>query len=303
MFVEILHTVPRLKTVLTVLPDYMVLIDLAIEKPVEQRGDFIGSYLPHRDPHLARQLDIDQRLLNTETDTTDLDEIGWIADAEQPHVQAVMLDRHDARRPQCVVEVDPSLGCTAHERVDVPRHEFVPADFQDQAYDDHPLPIGYGQTISQPYIVAVMTETLFLEPDMRVLEIGTGSGYQAAILAELVEEVYTVEIIEPLAEQSEERLARLGYDNVRVLRADGYFGWEEYAPFDAIIVTAAPPYVPPPLVEQLKTGGHMVLPVGVSYQELILITRTREGYETRKVFPVRFVPMTGEVQKKAPESP
>lgn len=179
----------------------------------------------------------------------------------------------------------------------VPRHEFVPAEFQDQAYNDHPLPIGYGQTISQPYIVAVMTEALFLESDMRVLEIGTGSGYQAAILAELVEEVYTVEIIEELAEQAEERLARLGYDNVRVLRADGYFGWEEYAPFDAIIVTAAPDHVPQPLILQMADDSHLVIPVGPvgAYQELWLYRK--EGGELQPALSlggVRFVPLTRE---------
>ena len=144
----------------------------------------------------------------------------------------------------------------------VPRHEFVPEHLKNQAYADHPLPIGHGQTISQPYIVALMTELLELESTDRVLEIGTGSGYQAAILAQIVAEVYTVEIIEPLANQAQERLARLGYDNLHTLHADGYHGWEEHAPYDAIIVTAAPDHIPPALVQQLKDGAQLVIPVG-----------------------------------------
>ena len=177
----------------------------------------------------------------------------------------------------------------------VPRHAFVPDQFLDQAYDDHPLAIGYGQTISQPYIVAVMTEVLALEPDMRVLEIGTGSGYQAAILAEIADEVYTVEIIEPLAQQAEERLARLGYDNIRVLHADGYFGWEEYAPFDAIVVTAAPDHLPQPLVLQMADDSRLVIPIGPvgAYQELWFYSK--EGGELQPAFSlggVRFVPFT-----------
>ena len=179
----------------------------------------------------------------------------------------------------------------------VPRHEFVTEEFQDQAYADHPLPIGYGQTISQPYIVALMTAVLVLEPDMRVLEIGTGSGYQAAVLAELVDEVYTVEIIEPLAVSAEERLARLGYDNVHVLRADGYYGWEEHAPFDAIIVTAAPDHVPQPLILQMADDSRLVIPVGPvgAYQELWMYRKVGgELVPAVSLGGVRFVPFTRE---------
>jgi protein-L-isoaspartate(D-aspartate) O-methyltransferase len=178
----------------------------------------------------------------------------------------------------------------------VPRHEFVPENLRTQAYADHPLPIGYGQTISQPYIVALMTELLELENTDRVLEIGTGSGYQAAILAEIVAEVYTVEIIEPLALEAGERLAHLGYDNLHVLNADGYYGWEEHAPYDAIIVTAAPDHIPPPLVQQLKDGAHLVIPVGPpgGYQTLWQITKEGEQIKKRNVTGVLFVPLTGE---------
>jgi len=178
----------------------------------------------------------------------------------------------------------------------VPRHEFVPDEYKSQAYADHPLPIGHGQTISQPYIVALMTELLQLESSDRVLEIGTGSGYQAAILAELVEEVYTIEIIEALAAQARERLESLGFDNVRVLHADGYYGWQEHAPFDAIIVTAAPDHIPQPLVQQLADGGKMVIPVGPpgGYQTLWEITKKGDDITKRNVTGVLFVPLTGE---------
>jgi protein-L-isoaspartate(D-aspartate) O-methyltransferase len=177
----------------------------------------------------------------------------------------------------------------------VPRHEFVPDRLRDQAYGDFPLPIGYGQTISQPYIVALMTELLALESTDRVLEIGTGSGYQAAILAEVVAEVYTVEIVKPLATEAADRLARLGYANVHVLHADGYYGWKEHAPYDAIVVTCAPEHIPEPLVQQLKDGGRLVLPVGEpgGYQTLWQVIR--QGSETKKrdVTGVLFVPLTG----------
>jgi len=178
----------------------------------------------------------------------------------------------------------------------VPRHEFVPEEFLEQAYADHPLPIGYGQTISQPYIVALMTELLEIEPGDKVLEIGTGSGYQAAILAQLTDQVYSVEIIEELATQAEARLQRLGYTQVHVLNADGYYGWEEYAPFDAIIVTCAPDHVPQPLVKQLKDGGRMVIPVGPpgGYQSLWLIVRQGEDVKMTNEGGVAFVPLTGE---------
>ena len=181
----------------------------------------------------------------------------------------------------------------------VSRHLFIPESHRREAYADHPVPIGFRQTISQPYIVAFMTEALELRPEDRVLEIGTGSGYQAAILGELAREVFTIEIIPQLGERSKELLARLGYKNIQVRTGDGYKGWPEEAPFDAIIVTAAPPQVPQPLLDQLKVGGRMIIPVGEFNQGLILITRTVKGYERRNVLPVRFVPMTGEAQKKS----
>lgn len=176
----------------------------------------------------------------------------------------------------------------------VKRHLFVPDDLADFAYKDSPLPIGYDQTISQPYIVAYMTEALKLKPGDRVLEIGTGSGYQAAVLAELVEEVYSIEIIEALAKQAQDKLSDLGYDNVRVKYGDGYKGWKEFAPYDAIIVTAAPPSIPKELAKQLKTGGRMIVPAGSAYQQLILIIKTERGYEEEALLPVRFVPMVHE---------
>lgn len=176
----------------------------------------------------------------------------------------------------------------------VPRHEFVPAARRGQAYADGPLPIGYGQTISQPYIVAYMTELLRLEPGMRVLEIGTGSGYQAAVLGEILADVCTIEIVHELAQWGEDNLRRAGYDHVRVKQADGYFGWEEFAPFDAIVVTAAADHVPPPLVEQLRDGGRMVIPVGSPFhtQMLMLVTRDGDDIRTENLIPVRFVPFT-----------
>lgn len=175
----------------------------------------------------------------------------------------------------------------------VPRHLFVPASVRDHAYADHPLPIGFQQTISQPYIVALMTELAAPRADHRVLEIGTGSGYQAAILAKIVAEVYSIEIVEPLARQAQQTLQALQFDNVQVKAGDGYLGWPDQAPFDSIIVTAAPPRIPQPLLDQLKVGGRMVIPVGESYQELLVITRTETGFQQRKTIPVRFVPMTG----------
>ena len=180
----------------------------------------------------------------------------------------------------------------------VPRHEFVPPGQRAGAYADHPLPIGHRQTISQPYIVAFMTEALDLEAGDRVLEVGTGSGYQAAVLAEIVEEVYTIEIVEPLARESGERLKRLGYTNVHVRAGDGYRGWPERAPFDAIIVTAAAPRIPEALKEQLASGGRLIIPVGDDVQELRLVTRRGDRFEEKSVLPVRFVPMTGEVREK-----
>jgi protein-L-isoaspartate(D-aspartate) O-methyltransferase len=178
----------------------------------------------------------------------------------------------------------------------VPRHEFVLEKYLSQAYADHPLPIGYGQTISQPYIVALMTELLEIKRGDKVLEIGTGSGYQAAVLAELTDEVYTIEIIGELAQSAEARLRRLGYTKVKVKHADGYYGWEEYAPFDAIIVTCAPDHVPQPLLKQLKDGGRMVIPIGPpgGYQTLWQFIRKGEKVVANNMGGVRFVPMTGE---------
>jgi protein-L-isoaspartate(D-aspartate) O-methyltransferase len=173
----------------------------------------------------------------------------------------------------------------------VGRHLFVPKQQIPFAYDDRPLPIGHGQTISQPYIVAYMSAALDLQPDDVVLEIGTGSGYQAAILAEIVEKVYTIEILKPLAIESEKRLARLGYTNIEVKHGDGYLGWPEKAPFDKIIVTASPKSIPMELVDQLKIGGKMILPAGSFFQQLYLIQKTEDGFEKKPLIPVRFVPM------------
>jgi protein-L-isoaspartate(D-aspartate) O-methyltransferase len=179
---------------------------------------------------------------------------------------------------------------------EVPRHAFLPATLRTAAYINRPLPIGHGQTISQPYIVALMTDLLDPEADDIVLEIGTGSGYQAAVLAKLVKQVYSLEIVAALAEQASERLRSLGYDNVEVRQGDGHAGWPEHAPFDAIIVTAAAAEIPPALIDQLKPGGRFVIPVGNRYsgQDLLLIEKDRHGRVSRKsVLPVIFVPLTG----------
>jgi protein-L-isoaspartate(D-aspartate) O-methyltransferase len=178
----------------------------------------------------------------------------------------------------------------------VPRHRFVPADQEKYAYKNRPLPIGYGQTISQPYIVALMTDLLNVKPGHRILEIGTGSGYQAAILAAMGAEVYTIEIVEPLGKRAEAVLAAMGYDQVKVRVGDGYYGWESFAPFDGIIVTAAASHVPPPLVSQLKPGGRMVIPVGAQFltQHLQLVEKEADGgVVSKQILPVRFVPLTG----------
>lgn len=177
----------------------------------------------------------------------------------------------------------------------VPRHEFVPKKYKSSAYADSPLPIGYDQTISQPYIVGFMTEMLKVKKEHKVLEIGTGSGYQAAVLAEIVDNVYSIEIIEELGEQVKERLKRLNYRNITVRIGDGYFGWEEHAPFDAIIVTAAADHIPPPLVKQLKPGGRMGIPVGGRFQvqNLLIVEKALDGtVTTKQKMPVRFVPLT-----------
>jgi protein-L-isoaspartate(D-aspartate) O-methyltransferase len=209
-----------------------------------------------------------------------------------------------ARRMRMVQEqlIGPGRGIT-NARVlaaigKVPRHEFVPELQRNQAYEDHPLPIGYGQTISQPYIVAFMTEKLDPQPTDRVLEIGTGSGYQAAVLAELVAKVYTIEIVEPLAQRAKADLQRLGCTNVLVRAGDGYKGWPDAAPFDAIIVTCAPDKVPQPLTEQLKDGGRMIIPIGEIWdQKLVLLHKRGQRLEKTVVLPVRFVPMTGEAER------
>ena len=182
----------------------------------------------------------------------------------------------------------------------IPRHLFVDESFKEKAYADHPLPIGEGQTISQPYVVALMTEALRLRPEDRVLEIGTGSGYQAAVLADIVKEVYTIEIRKPLAESASKRLQELGYKNIQVRCADGYFGWEEVAPFDAVMVTAASNHIPPPLLKQLKEGGRLIIPVGSTtfHQTLTLVIKEKGDLQVEQLGGVLFVPLIGEVEKK-----
>ena len=218
-------------------------------------------------------------------------------------------DEFGAARAQLVREIEQDVRRTAEllkraalrdavlgAMATVPRHRFVPPAEIDRAYLNRPLPIGHGQTISQPYIVAIMTDLLDVEAGGRVLEIGTGSGYQAAVLAALGIEVWSIEIIEPLATEASRRLAALGYDAVRVRHGDGYYGWPEQAPFDGIVVTAAASHIPPPLIRQLRPGGRMVIPVGSRFavQELILVTREDgDRFSTRQLLPVRFVPLTG----------
>lgn len=181
----------------------------------------------------------------------------------------------------------------------VPRHEFLPMRLRDEAYGDYPLPIGHGQTISQPYIVAFMTEVIEPRPGQKILEVGAGSGYQAAVLAQMGAEVYTIEIVEPLAEMARQTLGRLGYKSAHVRHGDGYHGWPENAPFDAIIVTCAPDEIPPKLVAQLKDGGRMIIPVGGGMeQELVLLRKEGDRVVKQSVLPVRFVPMTGEALRK-----
>jgi protein-L-isoaspartate(D-aspartate) O-methyltransferase len=228
-----------------------------------------------------------------------------LAFSAQPHTGAARTDdvRH---RKQMVDEVLAMASAMADvDRIDarvlaalakVPRHEFVPADQKPHAYDNRPLPIGHGQTISQPYIVAIMTALMNVQPDHAVLEIGTGSGYQAAVLAELAHAVYTIEIIEPLAKQAAQRLQRLGYANVTTRIGDGYYGWPKGGLFDSIIVTAAASHIPPPLLRQLKPGGRMVIPIGAPFmtQQLMLVEKLGDGaVKTRQLMPVRFVSFTG----------
>ena len=228
-----------------------------------------------------------------------------------PSPTAAETDPYALARQRMVAEqlVGPGRGIT-NARVlsamgHVPRHEFVPERLRRSAYEDHPLPIGHGQTISQPFVVAFMTEQLDPKPTDRVLEIGTGSGYQAAVLAELVERVYTIEIVEDLARRALADLRRLSYTNVQVRAGDGYQGWPEAAPFDAVIVTCAPNRVPQPLVDQLKDGGRMIIPVGTTWnQELVLLRKRAGKLEQQEVLPVSFVPMTGEAEgRPKPEPP
>lgn len=213
--------------------------------------------------------------------------------------------RDEGKRPRRMIEDQLIARGIKDQRVlaameAVPRHEFVPAELRDRAYEDRPLPIGYEQTISQPYIVAFMSEALKLQPTDRVLEIGTGSGYQAAVLGKLAGEVYSIEIIEPLAQRATVDLKRLGFTNVHVRAGDGYQGWPDAAPFDAIIVTCAPDHVPEPLVQQLKEGGRMIIPVGDANGQRLYVLVKRDGKtEQRAVLPVMFVPMTGESEKRA----
>ncbi len=223
--------------------------------------------------------------------------VGWCARAEDtPDFKAArerMVEQDIARSGWAREGVKDKKVIEAMRTV--LRHEFVPESVRRDAYADRPAPIGHGQTISQPYIVAYMTEMLELKPGQKALEIGTGSGYQAAVLAEIVEKVYSIEIIKPLAERATETLKQQGYDKVVVKHGDGYFGWPEHGPFDAIIVTAAASHIPPPLVEQLKPGGRMAIPVGppLQTQNLILVEKLEDGSVRRKsVMPVRFVPLT-----------
>jgi protein-L-isoaspartate(D-aspartate) O-methyltransferase len=228
--------------------------------------------------------------------------VGIVAGASCNHAATPVTD-FAAQRQRMVTEQLKARGIH-DERVlaamsKVPREEFVPQDSRGSSYTDGPLPIGHDQTISQPYIVALMTEQLRLQPHGRVLEIGTGSGYQAAVLAELLAEVYSIEIVAPLAHTAEATLRRFGYKNVHVKVGDGYKGWPEHAPFDAVIVTCAPEHVPQPLVDQLKEGGRMIIPVG-NYlaQELYLLEKANGGMRQSAVLPVRFVPMGGEATKQ-----
>ncbi|HKY32556.1 MAG TPA: protein-L-isoaspartate(D-aspartate) O-methyltransferase [Candidatus Polarisedimenticolia bacterium] len=219
-----------------------------------------------------------------------------------PSRPAAQEDRHQAARRDMVREQIEARGVkdpmVLEAMRSVPRHLLVPEGLRDLSYQDRPLPIGEGQTISQPYIVALMTELARVRPGDKVLEVGTGSGYQAAVLAALGAEVHTIEIVEVLAERARRDLTRLGYGSVRFRTGDGYRGWPEAAPFRAILVTAAPDHVPQPLVDQLEPGGRMVIPVGQPLQSLVVVTRTESGARREEILPVRFVPMTGEAQRR-----
>jgi len=217
-------------------------------------------------------------------------------------------DTYDKARQEMIAQIESDMldtsamvgrsrlsGKVLQAMKNTPRHLFVAEDYQDRAYENRPLPIGYGQTISQPYIVALMTELIDPDPGQKTLEIGTGSGYQAAILSSLVAEVYTIEIVPELYQEATRRLADLKYTNVKTRQGDGYFGWQEQAPFDAIVVTAASDHIPPSLVRQLKPGGRMIIPIGPPFlpQTLMLVTKDQRGRMiTRQILPVRFVPFT-----------
>jgi protein-L-isoaspartate(D-aspartate) O-methyltransferase len=214
----------------------------------------------------------------------------------QQRMQLMRIIEQDVRETSAYLDKETLDPRVMKALARVPRHQFVPDAQLRYAYQNRPLPIGHGQTISQPYIVAIMTDLLKLSPGDRVLEVGTGSGYQAAVLAELTKEVYSIEIIEPLGKRARELLQRLGYDNVETRIGDGYYGWEAHAPFDAIIVTAAADHIPPPLIAQLKPGGRMMIPVGSRFmtQQLVIVEKDSEkNVTTRLILPVRFVPLTG----------
>ena len=213
-----------------------------------------------------------------------------------PHLSERQVERNRMVDEQIVARGIKNETVIAAMR-SVPRHRFVLAVHRSEAYEDYPLPIDYQQTISQPYIVAFMTEALALKPKSRVLEIGTGSGYQAAVLAHIVDQVFTIEIVTPLAHRAEHIFRELQYHNIHVRSDDGYRGWPEKAPFDAIILTAAPEHIPQPLLEQLDINGRLILPVGKDSQRLVLIHRTMEGYTHTELIPVSFVPMTGKARE------
>jgi protein-L-isoaspartate(D-aspartate) O-methyltransferase len=217
----------------------------------------------------------------------------FFAKARDKMVKEIEADVRLTSRQIDKKELDPRVMTVMGK---VPRHKFVPLLSRAYAYENRPLPIGHGQTISQPYIVALMTDLLRPEQQHKILEIGTGSGYQAAILAELVNEIYTIEIIKPLGEQAKKRIKQLEYNNVEVRIGDGYYGWEEHGPFDGIVVTAAASHIPPPLVKQLKPGGRMIIPVGSHFmvQQLVLVEKdSANKITTRQILPVMFVPLTG----------
>lgn len=221
----------------------------------------------------------------------------WVGE-EDGRLSFLLDEIRDEVRDTCALTGRPALAARVIEALrSVPRHRFVPDPLQDSAYANHPLPIGYGQTISQPYIVALMSDLIEPGAQDRVLEVGTGSGYQAAVLARLVQQVYTLEIVAPLAEQARRRLQQLGIDNVEVRTGNGHLGWPEHAPYDAIMVTAAAASVPPALVEQLRPGGRLLMPIGTPFfgQTLVLLSKDEQGrLAERRVLPVVFVPLTGE---------